>query len=177
MDDRLKQRLVGAVVLVLAAVIFVPMLLDQEDEPPLPSARMVPIEPLEGTDKGIVPLRSAPVAADPLRASPPPEPARVAEPAPGVAKLPPKPAPAPAPAKAAVKSGFAVQLGTFSKAGNAKGLRDGLIAKGYKAFVKSSGAVTRVYVGPQSSRAEAQKMLEKLLAEIELQGIVVKYPG
>ncbi len=40
MDERLKQRLVGAAVLVLAAVVFIPMLLDQGDgAPPQPPRR------------------------------------------------------------------------------------------------------------------------------------------
>ena len=47
MDERLKQRLVGAAVLVLAAVIFVPMLLDQGDGDPKPSARIIQPLPLE----------------------------------------------------------------------------------------------------------------------------------
>ena len=58
MDEGLKQRLVGAVVLVLLAVIFIPMLLDSPPEPgkagvelPAPpsdeaefSSRIVPLE-------------------------------------------------------------------------------------------------------------------------------------
>jgi cell division septation protein DedD len=56
-------------------------------------------------------------------------------------------------------------------------LRDKLVAKGYTAFVKTTGSVTRVYVGPQKDRAEAEKMLAKLLAETKLKGIVVKLSG
>ena len=41
MDDRLKQRLVGATVLVLAAVVFVPMLLDRDEAPPPRSERLI----------------------------------------------------------------------------------------------------------------------------------------
>jgi len=80
-------------------------------------------------------------------------------------------------AATSVKSGFAVQVGSFAKASNATGLRNKLVAKGYTAFVKSSGSVTRVYVGPQSSRAKAEKVLKKLLAEFRLKGIVVRLSG
>jgi DedD protein len=175
MDERLKKRLVGAVVLVLAAVIFVPMLLDQGDATHVPAPALVPSEPPEESSARVVPLQSPPAAADPVPALPLAQPARSAQPEPRQAK--PAPKTAPAPAEPAPATGFAVQLGSFSKAGNARGLRDNLIAKGYKAFVKRAGAVTKVYVGPQSSRAEAQKVVEKLLAEIQLQGFVVKYPG
>ena len=70
-----------------------------------------------------------------------------------------------------------MQLGSFSKAENAEGLRDRLIAKGYAAYVESSGAITRVYVGPQPDRAQAEKLLKKLLAETKLKGIVVEHSG
>ena len=177
MDERLKQRLVGAAVLVLAAVIFVPMLLDQGDGDPRPPARIIPQPPPEPMPPPLpedasarsVPLDSKRTAAVPaVPAAPAPE-----KPA---AKTVKRTAPV-APVAASVKSGFAVQVGSFSKAGNARGLRDKLLAKGYTAFVKSAGSVTRVYVGPQSSREKAEKVLKKLLAELRLKGIVVQLSG
>jgi len=179
MDERLKRRLVGAAVLVLAAVVFVPMVLDQGGEAPqqlprivpTPPPRIVPPQPPEDADARVVPLDRRPPAATPAPAPPAPAPAKV-EPA----KVEPatRTPIAPAPGE---PSGFAVQLGSFSKADNARGLRDKLIARGYKAFVKSSGSVSRVYVGPQHDRAEAGKMREKLLADTKLKGIVVEISG
>ena len=176
MDERLKHRLVGAVVLVLAAVIFVPMLLEQDEEGPAPGPRFVPAQPLEEGGARAVPLdggataseraEAPPVTAEPMAGAP------AKTPAPEAASPPPPAVPTPAPA-----AGFAVQLGSFSKADNAKGLRDKLIAKGYAAFVKNAGAVTRVYVGPQPSRAAAEKELARLLADTKLKGIVVEYSG
>ena len=162
MDERLKRRLIGAVVLVLAAVVFVPMLLEQGGEVPKQPPRVVPTQPPEDTDARVVPLnRNAPVAA--------PVPAK---PAPAEEKQAVRTTSAPAPAE---PSGFAVQLASFSKADNARGLRDRLVAGGYTVFVKSSGSVSRVYVGPQRNRAEAEKMLKKLLADTKLKGIVVNF--
>ena len=180
MAERMKQRVIGAAVLVIAAVVFIPMLLDQGGEVPEQVPRMVPSPsppsappplPPQDTDVRIVPLDQ-----------PPPVPAAPAEPAPAKNKPPAKaviaPAPpAPAPREPLVKSAFAVQLGSFSKASNALGLRDKLKAKGYRAFVKTSGSVTRVYVGPQKNRTEAEKALKKLLADTKLKGIVVKVSG
>lgn len=185
MDERLKHRLVGAAVLVLAAVIFVPMLLQEDDEPPAPGPRLLPSQPMEESDARVVPLdggSTAPASGPDLPVDAPasaPEPVagKMAQP-PAAKAVSPPPAKAPAPAPvvdSATK--FAVQLGSFSKADNAKGLRDRLRAKGYTAFVKSAGAVTRVYVGPQPSRAEAEKELARLLADTKLKGIVVKYSG
>jgi len=182
MDERMKQRVIGAAVLVIAAVVFIPMLLDQGGvapdqtpgsvpSPPPPPPALPPQDTPRVTDVRIVPLDQ-----------PIPSPAAAAKPAPTEDEPPAKavtaPAPPPsAPKKPAVKSAFAVQLGSFSKTSNALGLRDKLKAKGYRAFVKTSGSVTRVYVGPQKNRAEADKALKKLLADTKLKGIVVKVSG
>lgn len=180
LDERMKQRLIGAVVLVVAAVVFVPMLLDQDDEEPriVPAPRVIQPEPLPAdADARALPLEgNAPVAAPPPAAPAPPpvQPAPAKQAAPAKKVAPTKKA---APAKKAAKSGYAVQLGSFSKAANARGLRDKLAAKGYAAFVESAGSVTRVYVGPQPSRAAAEKMLKKLRAEMKLEGIVVTLAG
>ena len=186
MDERLKRRVVGAAVLVIAAVVFVPMVLDQASEAPPPSTGTIPATsplpppmpplPPEDPDVRVVPLEpSAPAPAEP------PKPAKIAKPAPPKEKEPAKVAPEPAattpPVKPASKSSFVVQLGSFSKASNALGLRDKLKATGYKAFVKTSGSVTRVYVGPPKNRADAEKTLEKLLADTKMKGIVVRVPG
>jgi len=174
MDDRLKKRLVGAVVLVLAAVIFVPMILDQGGETPKPAPRIVPTDPLEDTGVRVLPLPLNPtaIAPDPVPAEPA-QPDKIQR-----APTPPPPAEMPkAPAPATAETRFAVQLGSFAKAANARGLRDKLEAKGYKVFVKSVGATTRVYVGPQSTRAEAEKALQALRADTKIKGILVKFPG
>ncbi len=173
LDERLKQRLVGAAVLVLVAVIFVPMLLDQGDGDPKPPVRITqqpPPEPMPPPLPEDASARSVPLDGKRM-----PAPAAPAVPTPP-AKTINKAAPV-APAATRSKPGFAVQVGSFSKVGNARGLRDKLVAKGYTAFVKSSGSVTRVYVGPQSSRGEADKVLKKLLAEHQLKGIVVQLSG
>lgn len=186
MDERLKRRVVGAAVLVVGAVVFVPMVLDQGSEaPPQPSRTIPATSPLpppapplppQDPDVRVVPLE--PSATAPAE---PPKPAKIAKPAPVPEKAPAKAVPKPAastPAvKSASKSSFVVQLGSFSKTSNALGLRDKLKAKGYKAFVKTSGSITRVYVGPQKNRAEAEKALKKLLADTKMKGIVVSFSG
>ncbi len=169
MDHRLKQRLVGATVLVLAAVVFIPMLLEQNEEPAPRAGRLLAPSPSDAASGPAAPAEErAPVLA----------------PAPA-AKAPAAPAPTPAKAsggsaassKPAAGGRFAVQLGSFAKAENARGLRDKLVARGYTAFVETEGSISRVYVGPQPSRAEAERMVKKLLAETKLKGIVVNLSG
>jgi DedD protein len=74
-----------------------------------------------------------------------------------------------------------VQLGSFSNSRNAAALRDKLRAKGYSAFVESSGsgtaAVTRVFVGPEAKRESAERAVGRLFEETRLKGIVVRHPG
>lgn len=75
---------------------------------------------------------------------------------------------------------WAVQLGSFSKRGNAVALRDRLQAGGYPAFVKptteNDGGFTRVFVGPQSSKEQARQLSRTLGEETRLKGLIVPYP-
>lgn len=195
MDERLKQRLVGAAVLVLLAVIFIPMILDQapESEPRRMSAP-APSKPDQDFSSRIIPLdapatpmvearRARIESVDP--AAPAEDPGKQAEDLPRDER--------PADSTTAAASGsdagtntagptaWAVQLGSFSSAQNAVALRDSLRKKGYTAFVERAeshgGEVTRVFVGPALAREQADEVVKKLHAETKLMGIVVKYPG
>jgi cell division septation protein DedD len=161
------------VVLVLAAVVFVPMLLDQGGGSPRPMPDEIPAGTREDSTSRVVPLATLPDEPDPAGV----QPESRTEPEPAVEAPPAKTVKVPTPPKTAPAAGFAVQLGSFAKAENAEGLRDRLVARGYKAFVKSAPSATRVYVGPQATRAEAEKVLQALLADSKLQGFVVQYPG
>ncbi|HEX9585951.1 MAG TPA: SPOR domain-containing protein [Gammaproteobacteria bacterium] len=196
MDERLKQRLVGAAVLVLLAVIFIPMILDQPPEPaPRRTSTPAPSKPDQDFSSRIIPLdapatpmvearrRARIESVDP--AAPAEDPGKPAEDLPRDER--------PADRTTAAASGgdagtltagptaWAVQLGSFSSAQNAVALRDSLRKKGYTAFVERAeshgGEVTRVFVGPALAREQADEVVKKLHAETKLKGIVVKYPG
>jgi len=120
LDKVIKQRMVGALVLVALAVIFLPMLFTKEDElrqvhveaPPAPAVPALPqvqVEPVQVPEPQVIPESS--VASQPMAPSTPIAPAPSAPvveapkpstpiptPAPAPAA---KPAPAPAPAVAA----------------------------------------------------------------------------
>lgn len=202
MDKALKQRLVGAVVLVALVVVFVPMLVGVPTGPEESIATTSP----EGTngrpepDDGGARLRlaaeiespskpPADAARAPSLAEPPgaqvvkvePVSLPVEPPAPkmetAVVPEPAKERPAPTPTR---NEGWAVQLASFSKKQNAIALRDKLRADGYAAFVRSATSgtktMTRVLVGPQPQKDEAKALAKKLYAAVSLKGIVVKYP-
>lgn len=188
MDEQLKQRLVGAAVLVLLAVIFIPMILDQSSEPP---ARVVRDAPPPGADgdfsSRVVPLKEPEtplIEAERQRKSSAPPPAPETDKRETTAAAPPPAtkaaAPAPAPKPAAGPQAWAVQLGSFESRRNAIALRDDLRKKGYVAFEEKArvggNEITRVYVGPELARERAAELVKKLKAETGLKGIVVQYP-
>lgn len=168
MDERLKQRLTGAVVLVALGVVLIPMLLrgSEPKRAPAPApfssggtesgggfvSRIVPLRVTEGKAGRGRPTESAPGARPHLSGR----------------------------ARSRVAAGWAVQLGVFANPRNALALRDRLKAKGYSAFVESSvpgpRAVTRVFVGPNARRKVAKTILEDLRRDTGLAGMLVEYP-
>lgn len=188
MDEPLKKRLVGAIVLVALAVIFLPMLLEGDKRSGIP---------MFGSNVPEAPDSRVGVVDIPLQVPPPPVPAPVVV----ERELPPEPAPAPAPepapqpkpaapvqpvklaevapSKPAVTESWAVQVGSFSEQANASRLRDSLRGKGYPAYVEqvklASGVSYRVRVGPVLSRADAEAIQAKL-TKIDQRGIVVPHP-
>jgi DedD protein len=187
----MKQRLVGAVVLVSLAVIFIPMLLDGGDESGMPvfgsnipekpdyqfEPLDIPLEPVEpiSEEKPVIVEKPEPQKA--VEEKPPsavkPEPQPVA----AEAK---KPAAKPAASKPQAKQETAVwvvQVGSFSSSENALKLRDKLRAKGFTAFVeklKTEGKlVYRVRIGPELKREDAEATLDKLQRAMKMKGIVM----
>ncbi len=179
-NSAFKHRLTGAIVLVILAVIFVPMLLDGES-PTTISETNIPPKPDEFSSK-IIPLDEITQLA--LPETPTTAPAQPAETEPAVAAPPstsPVPAPAPAPAKPQSAPGaWVVQLGSFSSEQNALALRNQLRAKGYTAFVEKtqSGAASlyRVNVGPELERARAEAQRNALEKDMKQKGMVLHYP-
>lgn len=77
MDKVLKQRLVGAAILIALAVIFVPMLFDGSDEPDVPrdAALDLPPPPADRDEVRRLPLEPARVSQPPVEEPAEPEPA------------------------------------------------------------------------------------------------------
>lgn len=161
-----RQRLIGAVALVLILVVFVPMILDSEprpahEEPSLAIPRKDNASPLPAPAPA---PKAAPVAAKP--------PAPAAEPAKAVAAEPSRP-PAPAPAKpaetraAAPKlEGFAVQVGAFRDEAKLRQAREKLAAAGVVHYTErlesAGGPLTRLRAGPFPTREAAESALVTL---------------
>jgi DedD protein len=197
MNQQLKQRLVGAVVLVSLAVIFIPIILEGPDDEWTPRTQGMPEPPPisyheEAETQLPLPVEQlAPPAAiqpaEPVESVPPPAPDTAAAEAPQPA--PPEPAavaPPPPPASVAttgaeVAGGWAIQVGRFSQQQNAQGLRDRLKKAGYAAFLKEDRADSsrswRVLVGPLKTRSDAEKVRDELAARRQLKGFVIENNG
>ena len=178
MDRSLKERLAGAVVLVVLAVWLIPQVLDGPEDGSGRSQQTLTL-PAPAESGG---LRTQTIRLDEKRALPTAKPAApqtqvetsgkaaadrpVAKPAAAVTK-------AAAGAGLSADSGWFVQLGSFAERDNAKRLADTVAELGFKAevsrFTAGSSVLHRVRVGPRPSRVAA----EALASDLARRG----YPG
>jgi DedD protein len=185
MDQRLKQRLIGAVVLVALGVIFIPMFLQGPIERESSSVPIeIPVQPAIGTrsqplPEPRLPAAELPVAVDPAPQQTAEQPVQTPVAREKPAAVPPKPVAVASQVPPELAS-WAVQVGSFGTEANALGLRDSLRAKGYKAYtetIRSDGkTLYRVRVGPTVERGESEKLQATLASKESLKGLVVPHP-
>jgi DedD protein len=182
-----RQRLIGAVVLALVAVVFVPMVLDPEPrrdraEPVLaipPKDNAPPLTPLaQAPAPAKAPAAPAPTGPDAPAGTPRPAPEPVATVAPKAAEFrpaPPRAATPAAPTPAAVTkpappaprlAGFAVQVGAFRDDEKLAQAREKLAAAKIVHYTErldgSGGELTRLRAGPFPTREAADKAAAQL---------------
>ena len=189
MDDGLKQRLVGALVLLALGVLFVPVLFEPENRRSVGRTTQIPPAPQ------IKPVE----VAEPQRN----ERIEEAKPAQEMYQLLPEAAEQITESKAATDSSkktatqespkpdrqvlddrgvpkaWAVQVASFNTEKRALVLRDQLLDKDYPAFTRtldtSKGRVTRVYVGPKINRDKARKLKTELDKSLKIDALVVRF--
>lgn len=192
MDKALKERIIGAIVLVAVAVLLVPVFLDgpADDSVQIQESIYLPGQEEQSSKQKTVVLerdreqpapmaREAPKAQVSTTESPAKQPP-VEKPLATVAKPDADIATAKTAANDVSSTGmWAVQLGSFSSKENAERLAASLRKEGYAAFLSqsSSGATSlhRVRVGPQKDRASAEDIARKLGAAGH-EGQVVPHP-
>ncbi|VXC37067.1 DedD protein [Pseudomonas sp. 8Z] len=197
LEKRLKQRMVGALVLVALAVIFLPMLLSRQDEmrhvvvdaPEMPQAPTVPemvVEPAEVVEPEALPQEPVPLASDePQRVEVPSQSAD--EPKPAVAVQPPKAEPVTPPSAVTPSKpdtrldpntlpiSWSVQLASLSSRPGAENLQKTLRSQGYNAYIRTFDGMNRVFVGPLIERTEAERLRDQLNRQHKLNGFVVRF--
>jgi DedD protein len=187
MERALKERIIGAAVLVLVVVLVVPVFLDGPPGGGEIISERVPLPGQSGQENKTVILDRD--RTDPVPASGGNAPAQ-ATPQPAVAEQDSAPTPKPVveelaaqqsePVVASSSTGmWAVQLGSFGDQGNAERLAAELRKQGHAAFLSqvmtSDGQRHRVRIGPQKDREAAEAMDARLEKEGH-KGQVVPHP-
>lgn len=166
---RLKQRMVGALVLIALGVIFLPMLLSRRDEMPqvIVDAPEMPAMP------HVPDIEVQPV----LLSEPEPEVSLVAE---SAGSTPESVLPADENAGKRLDDrtlpvSWSVQLASLSSRDSAGALVKTLRSQGYNAYVRTFDNMNRVLVGPVVERAEAERLRDILNRQHKLNGYVVRF--
>lgn len=198
MEQQLKQRLVGAIVLVSLAVIFIPVILEGPDDEWAPRTHDIPAPPeldyRASMDLSIPdtvqpaaqePEAEPPAAARPAQAPPPApaaQPAEERQPPPAqpahAHAVPPAPASPPTRQADTPTPGWYAQLGSFGQRSNATSLQDALARTGVAVQIQKvatgKGSTYRVLAGPESDRSRAEILLRKLGKQLKTTGIVIE---
>lgn len=187
LDKGLKQRIVGALVLVALAVIFLPMLFSREDElrqvvvdapampakPTMPEVALEPVSvPEPVAEDEVPPVEPVPQSpSEPIAT--PTQPA--VEPQAPVQASTPEEKPASGLDANSLPVSWSVQLASLSSRAGAEKLQQTLRSSGYNAYIRSFDGMNRVFVGPVIERAEADRLRDQLNRQQKLNGFVVRF--
>lgn len=198
MHHRLKERLVGAAVLVVIAVIFIPMLLTGPIDSTSINKTNIPERPAEKFSSKLVPLNDSlmPITEavdasdDIINEEPLSQDESVETYDETVTNVAEETAEKVTNEKQVVQektinkkvglTAWVVQLGSFSTKVNADKLNLSLRKAGFPAFVepltKKGKTSYRVRVGPEILRADADALLKSIKTKMKLDGLVLSYP-
>ena len=199
MNQGAKQRIVGTVVLLALALIFLPIIFDGEGSYQAPVSSRIPDTPIISILPE--PTQSRPVIIGNVETIEP-EVAATVSLIEEVTELVEEPSVVIATAEsvrdveitesapvfsrevmqlsdAGLPQGWVVRLGSFSDSENARNLVTRLQDAGYKAYSRvmrsSQEALTGVFVGPWLDRGQVNEYQQKLQEEFSLVGLVVRY--
>jgi DedD protein len=200
MNRQTKERWVGFLLLLAIAAIFLPMLLDGDGlrqgrlqavippAPPMPEMQSFEPQYQPHADSQTL---AQPRSAEPLPLPAPPKPLSAAKPAAQAGleaeqKLAKRAETALAtPSKMAtdkpvldqqgVPTSWTLQLASFKDQANAKALQQRLIKRGYNAYLRSKGELTKVFVGPDLQRSVIEQRKTELKREMKLDGLVLRF--
>ena len=199
MNQGAKQRIVGTVVLLALALIFLPIIFDGEGSYQAPVSSRIPETPIISILPE--PAQSRPVIIGNVETIEP-EVAATVSLIEEVTELVEEPSVVIATAEsvrdveitesapvfsrevmqlsdAGLPQGWVVRLGSFSDSENASNLVTRLQDAGYKAYSRvmrsSQEALTGVFVGPWLDRGQVNEYQQKLQEEFSLAGLVVRY--
>ncbi len=196
MERKLKERLVGAAVLVAVAVIFIPIIFTDSPETEVISGSNIPEKPETNFNSRIIPVIESddkssltPIESENIESGKSQKNDGLIIKQKVVAEKVISAKENKAEKKLSTEvegnttvglSAWIVQIGSFTEEDNAQSLNKKLRTAGYPSFVeplKRDGKISyRVRVGPEIKRSEADMLLKKLKEKMQLDGIVVSYP-
>ncbi|MEH6650960.1 MAG: SPOR domain-containing protein [Motiliproteus sp.] len=188
MSQKTKERMLGLLLLLAIAAIFLPMLLDGEGVRQGQLQAVIPERPeieeivhyqpqyqphQDSTD--VAPLRpsdGAQLASPPVTKTA----KTVKSPAPAVSKTVTKMGrEKPRLDQQGVPAGWALQLASFKERDNAIALKQKLVKQGYKAYIRDKGDLSKVFVGPDLQRSVLEGVKEDLKRKYKLDGLILRY--
>ncbi|HKM27343.1 MAG TPA: SPOR domain-containing protein [Thiopseudomonas sp.] len=196
-DNKLKQRIVGALVLIALAVIFLPMLFKNEepvrevvvDAPEMPASTAAPqftADPVAIPEPVVDPAAQEwgeiiepqeQIAVQVIAPAPAPKKVETVNPAPAqpVTQKPAAVSVAPGIDQNNLPVSWSIQLANLTSKDNAHALRDTYRKKQYNAYVRSADGTHRVLIGPLVKQAEAQALCKSLKSREGQECFVVRY--
>lgn len=197
MNIHLKQRLVGALVLIAVAAVFLPMLfeapkkilLDRQSQisQPSPFKKFQLVEPASRTAKSghqesqIEQAKVAPnaVKSTPAEKTPKSSVKQSRKSENHAAKVSSSQPEKPRLDKQGLPVAWVIQVASFAKKDNALKLKDELRAKNFSAYIKSietsRGPAVRVFVGPKLDKKRAEQVKQRLDKEFQLNTLIVRF--
>jgi len=188
----IRQRLVGAVVVIAMGAILWPVIFDEGPSrvvskksviPPQPVIEHVVIEPLTSpvdnpaADFGPQDDEAMLIIAEPDQELTIPSDAQAASLQTGADESvkTEKVAAAPVMNDQGLPEAWSVQVGAFSSQSNAKNLVEKLKQAGFKAYLREKEGIARVLVGPKLSKRSALDELNEIRDKFQMQGRLVRY--
>ncbi len=165
MGQRLKRRLIGAIILIVVLIVSAPALFRGGDNHPLVVANMVP--PIPNPPEPAI-IKQLETPADPVNTE----------------VIAGKPVADPDGQSGLDKEGhlkaWSLQVASFSQKNNAEDLEQKLFSKGYTAYTRKQvrekqSPLFRVYVGPEVRTDELKAVRADLEKTMGLAGVIVRY--
>ncbi len=164
METILKQRLIGAAVIIALAVVLVPMVLDGAGIHVIPDIPDQPAYVTKRTAKiiKVVHDKVPDLPNSAKRLSRPDEQRAISS----------------SPKSTKPDKRWSIQIASFNVSDNAKLLKKKLVDAGFKAYIakkryKKTGKIAyRVRIGPENNQFEARKLLARLKHEVMLNGFI-----
>lgn len=171
MDDGLKQRLIGAFVLLALGVIFIPVVFDREKINPVDKRTQIPLAPM--VEPVVIESMTPPTVKDPAELATemfiPDEKEIETE----------KLEIAPSFDKKGVPNSWVIQVASFRVEKHAKELRDELVKDGYAAYTRDvnteRGKMTRLFVGPKFDKNILLRQKKEIEKKHQLAAILLKF--